>query len=181
MFPVDITSVRADGLKVMSVADAERFQAGRSHRPLVSLPYERTGVFRHPVTKPGEYRLVIDNRMEGRGPALVHVQLAAVFGDPMLEVHELPAGRRAEAADEDAADEDAADEDARQYIPPHASPFVTGEITALEAGATNLLSPGVTLQFALSGKFGPAGRNQATDLALHLGADPFAERIVDVA
>jgi RsiW-degrading membrane proteinase PrsW (M82 family) len=34
----------------------------------------------------------------------------------------------------------------------------TGEITALEAGATNLLSPGVTLQFALSGKFGPRAR-----------------------
>jgi len=80
---------------LMSVADAERFQAGRSHRPLVSLPYERTGFFRHPVTKPGEYRLVIDNRMEGRGPALVRVQLTAVFGDPMLEVRELPAGRRA--------------------------------------------------------------------------------------
>jgi hypothetical protein len=62
----------------------------------VSLPYERAGFFRHPVTKPGEYRLVIDNRMEGRGPALVRVQLAAVFGDPMLEVRELPAGRRAE-------------------------------------------------------------------------------------
>jgi hypothetical protein len=80
---------------LMSVADAERFQAGRSHRPLVSLPYERAGFFRHPVTKPGEYRLVIDNRMEGRGPALVRVQLAAVFGDPMLEIRELPAGRRA--------------------------------------------------------------------------------------
>ena len=80
---------------LMSVTDAERFQAGRSHRPLVSLPYERAGFFRHPVTKPGEYRLVIDNRMEGRGPALVHVQLAAIFGDPMLEVRELPAGKRA--------------------------------------------------------------------------------------
>jgi RsiW-degrading membrane proteinase PrsW (M82 family) len=34
----------------------------------------------------------------------------------------------------------------------------TGEITALEAGATNLLSPGVTLQFALTGKFGPRAR-----------------------
>jgi hypothetical protein len=33
--------------------------------------------------------------MEGRGPALVRVQLAAVFGDPMLEIRELPAGRRA--------------------------------------------------------------------------------------
>jgi RsiW-degrading membrane proteinase PrsW (M82 family) len=37
-------------------------------------------------------------------------------------------------------------------------PHATGEITALEAGATNLLSPGVTLQFALSGKFGPRAR-----------------------
>jgi hypothetical protein len=80
---------------LMSVADAERFYAGRSHRPLVSLPYEQAGFFRHPVTKPGEYRLVIDNRMEGRVPALVRVQLAAVFGDPMLEIRELPAGRRA--------------------------------------------------------------------------------------
>ena len=80
---------------LMSVGEAERFQAGRSHRPLVSLPYERAGSFRHPVAKPGEYRLVIDNRMEGRGPALVRVQLAAVFGDPMLDIRELPAGRRA--------------------------------------------------------------------------------------
>ena len=81
---------------LMSRADSERFGAGRSHRPLISLPYQRNGWFRHPVSEPGEYRLVIDNRMEGRGAAIVRVQLNAAFNDPLLRIRELPAGRRAQ-------------------------------------------------------------------------------------
>jgi hypothetical protein len=80
---------------LLTRAEAERFESGKSHRPLASTPYERSGSFRHPVTTPGEYRLVIDNRLEGRGPALVRVELSAVFGDPMLQVRELDPGRRA--------------------------------------------------------------------------------------
>jgi hypothetical protein len=72
---------------LLTRADAER--------PLASTPYQRSGSFRHPVTTPGEYRLVIDNRLEGRGPALVRVELSAVFGDPMLQMRELDPGRRA--------------------------------------------------------------------------------------
>ena len=78
----------------MTRADSERFDAGRSHRPLISLPYQETGSFQHPVTDPGEYRLVLDNRMEGRAPAIVRVQLTAVFGDPMLDIRRLPPERR---------------------------------------------------------------------------------------
>lgn len=42
----------------------------------------------------------------------------------------------------------------------------TAEITVMELGATNLFSPGVTLQFALSGKLGPRARWLAAGLAL---------------
>jgi hypothetical protein len=82
-------------LSLLSAAEALRLEAGQRHRPLASTPYRKTGSFRQPVTAPGEYRLVIDNRLEGRGPALVHVELSAVFGDPLLQVRELDAGRRA--------------------------------------------------------------------------------------
>ncbi len=80
---------------LMSREEAERFHAGRSHRPLISMPFRSSGTFRHPVTTPGEYRLVIDNRMEGRGPALIRVRLTAVFDDPILQIRELPPEARA--------------------------------------------------------------------------------------
>lgn len=78
----------------MTRADGERFARGRSHRPMISLPYEESGSFRHPVTEPGEYRLIIDNRLEARAPAEVRVRLTAAFGDPMLDIRRLPRERR---------------------------------------------------------------------------------------
>ncbi len=75
---------------LMKRADSERFEAGRNHRSIITLPYDSSGVFRHPLVEPGEYRLVIDNRKEERVPAIVRVQLVAVFGDPSLDIRELP-------------------------------------------------------------------------------------------
>ncbi len=80
---------------LLSRAESERFAAGRSHLPLVSLPLETSGGFRHPLVEPGDYRLVIDNRREERGPVIVRLQLVAIFGHPMLDIRELSPLQRA--------------------------------------------------------------------------------------
>ncbi len=59
---------------------------------------------------------------------------------------------------------DGLDETAATSEPARSRP--TAEITVMELGNTNLFSPGVTLQFALSGKLGPRARWLAAGLAL---------------
>lgn len=81
-------------LALMSVEDARRFEQGRSHRPLASTPFQRAGRFQAAIPIPGEYRLVLDNRLEGRGPAVLEVRAELTFGEA-LGVRTLSPARRA--------------------------------------------------------------------------------------
>ncbi len=91
-------SVRSGGagvrLSVMHRADMERFRAGVRHRVLAATEFQQSGKLRYGPTSPGEYSVVLDNRLEGRGAARVHLTVALQFpgGEPNAE--ELPAGRR---------------------------------------------------------------------------------------
>ena len=71
-----------------------RFRGGQPHRVLLSTGFEPRGGFRH-APGLGDYSVLIDNRMEGRGPAAVHLEVALLFsrgGEPL--VRELSPDRR---------------------------------------------------------------------------------------
>ncbi len=77
------------------------------------------------------------------------------FLAPRSSARELPGAARAISRLEDAALVPLGGETG-EIEPGHGR--MTAEIPALEPDGTNLLNPGVTLQFALSGKFGPRAR-----------------------
>jgi hypothetical protein len=88
---------RTSGVRValMTAAEARRFQHGRAHEVLRATPFQRSGSFRQPVSERGDYRIVIDNRMEGRGPARVQLHVSLVFGDGSVAAPQtLSMGRR---------------------------------------------------------------------------------------
>jgi hypothetical protein len=71
-----------------------RFRGGQPHRVLLSTGFESRGGFRH-APGLGDYSLLLDNRLEGRGPASVRLEVALEFGrggQPL--VRELSTGRR---------------------------------------------------------------------------------------
>jgi hypothetical protein len=73
--------------------DAIRFEQGRSMKPIASTGWEYDGRFRHVFRNPGNYAIVIDNRIEGRRatPVAVKVELT----DPkQTTVRELSPQRR---------------------------------------------------------------------------------------
>ena len=74
--------------------DLDRLRAGERHRELAATEYERAASLRYPARE-GAYSLVIDNRLEGREPASVHLRVALVFTDGMPAAIELPPGRKA--------------------------------------------------------------------------------------
>ena len=75
-----VTSGRS-GVRVvlMTRDDVRRFSEGLSHRALAQTPFQPEGTFRHMVANPGEYQVLIDNRLEGRGPAEVHLAVSLLF------------------------------------------------------------------------------------------------------
>lgn len=80
----------------MSLARILRSRSGSltTHR-LAATPYARSDGFRYGVREPGEYAILLDNRLEGRGPAEVHLKVSVVFIDasaPVVRV--LPPKRR---------------------------------------------------------------------------------------
>ncbi|HVX65914.1 MAG TPA: hypothetical protein VHA11_04890 [Bryobacteraceae bacterium] len=79
---------------VMRRADLVRLREGQGHRVLAATSFEQGGTLRVPVP-PGEYSLVLDNRMEGRGPAQVWVQASIVFAAGPPEARVLSPQRRA--------------------------------------------------------------------------------------
>lgn len=84
------------GVRVLLVdrAGFERMNAGQAYRALAATPYQRSGglAYRAP---PGDYVIVADNRMEGRGPAEVRLQVALVFDGGGELPRTLSPGRRA--------------------------------------------------------------------------------------
>lgn len=67
-------------VSLMSWDQAERFRRGLSHRTVKSLPYATSGLLRTAIAGGGRYQLVLDNRLEGRGPAAVSMKVWLTFG-----------------------------------------------------------------------------------------------------
>jgi hypothetical protein len=85
------------GVRVALVTRGEldRFRRGRSHDVLGTTNYERSGRLRVRVPGPGEYALVVDNRMEGRGRARVALRVFLDFAaQPPQQARTLPPARR---------------------------------------------------------------------------------------
>jgi hypothetical protein len=59
--------------------DAERFEKGQSYTALKDTEYESKGKFQYLVGNPGEYRILIDNRLEGREPAETKVKISLLY------------------------------------------------------------------------------------------------------
>jgi len=67
-------SARVDAL-LLTRADAIRFDQGRSIHPLTHTGFQNESRIRHAVEEPGDYILMIDNRIEGRHPTPVAVKI----------------------------------------------------------------------------------------------------------
>lgn len=71
--------VRSDTSRVnatlLTIADAERFSHGRGFTPLASTGFEFKGSLRYTAEQPGKYVLILDNRVEGRRPTEVELQI----------------------------------------------------------------------------------------------------------
>jgi len=80
---------------LMTSEDVDRFSRGESHRVLAASPFSRTASFRYAVTTPGQYQVLLDNRLEGRGSSTVHVKVGVAFDDRLsFAPRELPAETR---------------------------------------------------------------------------------------
>ncbi len=79
---------------LMRREEVERLRAGEGHHVLVATGYERSQRFRFPVPA-GEYSLVVDNRLEGRGPAEVRLRIDLLFAGSQLEPQVLSPARKA--------------------------------------------------------------------------------------
>lgn len=73
---------------------ADRFRRGRSFKPLHSTGFELSGHFRYRVNQAGDYTVIVDNRMEGRGPTLLRLSLELKHPQSVIP-RELPADRKA--------------------------------------------------------------------------------------
>lgn len=69
----------------------ERFERGKAHEALAATGYRAKGQFRHYLTAKGEYRVLIDNTLEGRTPAEVHIRITLT---PQAAPRTLPAAKR---------------------------------------------------------------------------------------
>lgn len=91
----DFEVIRGSKVQVL-IADrdqAERLHKGRSFRPVYSSGFRKDGRFRITVHEAGSYVLLVDNRIEGRGPATVRLNVST-SNRVSIETRELPPGRR---------------------------------------------------------------------------------------
>jgi hypothetical protein len=90
--------VEGDGpdvrLALMRPADVERFRDGIRHHVLAATEYGVTGALRFGPGPTGEYNVVVDNRLDGRVPARVHLTVSLVFPRPRHVARELSPQRR---------------------------------------------------------------------------------------
>ena len=61
--------------------DAERWLRGEAHHVEAATAFSRSGAFSHLPLEPDHYQIVLDNRLEGRGPAEVHLLVRVVYGE----------------------------------------------------------------------------------------------------
>lgn len=80
---------------LVSYDQLRRFRQGRSHDILATTNFERSGRLRFRPPKPGQYALIVDNRMEGRGEARVEMRVSVDFsGQAPQHAKTLPPARR---------------------------------------------------------------------------------------
>ena len=77
---------------LMTVADVQAYQDGRDYEMLAVTEYASEGEFRILVMRPGDYFMLVDNRVDTQASQTVHARLTGAE-DPSLP-HTLPAGRR---------------------------------------------------------------------------------------
>ena len=86
-----------NGVKVQAVvlsrAEAERFNRGRSIQALFSSGFETSTKFHVLIPEAGDYVLLLDNRLESRFPAEVGLSFELTHLDN-LSIQEVPAQRR---------------------------------------------------------------------------------------
>ncbi len=73
----------ASGVRVVLLkkGEAAKWVKGEAHSTLAGTAFAHDGSFTHRVAGDAEYRLVLDNRMEGREAALVRLRVTVVRGE----------------------------------------------------------------------------------------------------
>ena len=64
-YNVDQAAVRVEAILVTR-HDSERFNQGRSYHPLASTGFQNAAKLRFEIDEPGDYVLLLDNRLEGQ-------------------------------------------------------------------------------------------------------------------
>lgn len=67
-------------------SEAARWARGEAHSTLGGTAFLHDGSFTQSLKKGEQYRLVLDNRMEGRSSALVRLRVTVVLGEPAAAV-----------------------------------------------------------------------------------------------
>ncbi len=78
---------------LMHKQEAERLRARLPHRLILGTGFDREGTLRA-LLPPGDYAVIIDNRLEGREPAQVHLVVTLAAPPQASDVRELSRGRR---------------------------------------------------------------------------------------
>ena len=78
---------------IVDQQQAQRFHRGRSFEPVFASGFQSEGHFRTIVHEAGDYVLLLDNRIDARGPAVVEVTLNETR-TPTFQARELPPARR---------------------------------------------------------------------------------------
>jgi hypothetical protein len=79
----------------MTADDLKRFEKGERHEVLAQTEYAEKGSFRYLVGNPGDYRILLDNRLEGRDPAEVAVKVSLAYHEySSFAPRTLPPGKR---------------------------------------------------------------------------------------
>ncbi|MBI5085846.1 MAG: hypothetical protein HZB13_14760 [Acidobacteria bacterium] len=68
-------------LVLLKREDAARWLRGEAHTTEASTPFARSGAISHRPAEPDQYQLVLDNRLEGRGAARVHLIVRVARND----------------------------------------------------------------------------------------------------
>lgn len=64
---------------LMERSEVDRMRSGKSFRTVAGTSFNQAFTFRATVPRPGDYAILVDNRMEGRDTAEVHLQVSLVF------------------------------------------------------------------------------------------------------
>ncbi len=84
---------------LMERSEVDRMRAGRSFSTIAGTSYNSSFTFRATVPRPGDYAILVDNRLDGRDTAEVHLQVSLLFGQSSAlgayPVKQVPPLRRA--------------------------------------------------------------------------------------